>query len=256
MLRLFDTHCHPEDPRFDEDRHALLAALPQQGVALAVDVGSSLASSRMAAELADRYPHLYAAVGVHPSEIGETDWQEAADTLRRLLARDKVVALGEIGLDYHYDDNPRPLQREWFEKQLALAEELQVPVVVHSREAVQDTMDILKDHTGLTVELHCFSGSPEVAQQYLAMGFYLGIGGAVTFKNAAKLPVVAAEMPLERLLLETDCPYMAPVPYRGKRNEPAYVALVAEKIAQLRGVSTETVADAAFENGKRFFRIP
>lgn len=254
---LFDTHCHLDDPRFDPDRHEVIAALGAGGVALAVNAGADAKTSAMGRELAHRYPFLYFTAGIHPGEVGAAGPEDLA-AVEALLGDEKAVALGEIGLDYHYDDNPpRSVQQAWFRCQLELALRLHKPVVIHSRDAAQDTMDILRPYRGrLRGELHCFSGSWEMAKAYLDMGFYLSFCGSVTFKNAAKLPEIATKMPLDRLLIETDSPYMAPVPFRGKRNDPRNVREVARRIAELRGLPYEELCRATLANGLRFFGIP
>lgn len=252
---LFDTHAHYDDEAFDADRDALLTALPDCGVGLVIDPGCDLTSSRRAVELAAAYPHVYAAVGIHPENCGGcTDDDLAA--LRPLAQQPKVVAIGEIGLDYYWEENPpREFQQQVFRRQLALARELQLPVIVHDREAHSDTLSIVREFPDVTGVFHCFSGSPEMAQELLKLGWYLGFDGPVTYKNARRAPEVAAVTPLDRMLIETDSPYMTPVPYRGKRNDSGYVRLVAEKLAEWKGVAPEEMARLTTENGKRLFRI-
>ena len=252
---LFDTHAHYDDEAFDADRDALLTALPDCGVGLVIDPGCALTSSRRAVELAAAYPHVYAAVGIHPENCGGcTDDDLAA--LRPLAQQHKVVAIGEIGLDYYWEENPpREFQQQVFRRQLALARELQLPVIVHDREAHADTLSIVREFPDVTGVFHCFSGSPEMAQELLKLGWYLGFDGPVTYKNARRAPEVAAVTPLDRMLIETDSPYMTPVPYRGKRNDSGYVHLVAEKLAEWKGVAPEEMARLTTENGKRLFRI-
>ncbi len=250
---LFDTHVHLLDERFDEDRAEVIRALPQQGVAQVVESSADLADSIRAAALAKEHHIVYAAVGVHPHSASEWD-DRTASALRALLCEEKVVAVGEIGLDYHYDFSPREKQREVFEQQILLAREEGYPIVVHSREATADTMELLKRYPDVRGELHCFSGSAQTAEELVKMGYYIAFGGALTFKNARKTLEAAAAVPMERLLIETDCPYMTPVPFRGKRNEPAYVRLVAEKLAEVKGVSFEEIARVTMENGIRFFK--
>ena len=252
---LFDTHAHYDDEAFDADRDQLLTALPDCGVGLVIDPGCDLTSSRRAVELAAAYPHVYAAVGIHPENCGGcTDDDLAA--LRPLTQQPKVVAIGEIGLDYYWEENPpREFQQQVFRRQLALAQELQLPVIVHDREAHADTLFIVREFPDVTGVFHCFSGSPEMAQELLKLGWYLGFDGPVTYKNARRAPEVAAVTPLDRMLIETDSPYMTPVPYRGKRNDSGYVRLVAEKLAEWKGVAPEEMARLTTENGKRLFRI-
>ncbi len=251
---IFDSHAHYDDKAFDADREELLAALPQNGVGGVINCGASLESSRAAVELAEAYPYVYAAVGVHPEDVKSAP----ADYLTRLeslAAKPKVVAIGEIGLDYYWEENASPdVQKRFFEAQLLLADRLRLPVIIHDREAHGDTMELLQKHKPRGV-LHCFSGSVETARQAVKLGLYLGFGGSVTFKNARHPVEVAREIPLDRLLLETDAPYMAPVPCRGKRNDSSLIRYVAEKIAQIRGISVEQVLNASFENTRALFSI-
>ena len=255
-MPIFDTHAHYDDSRFDGDRDAVLAALPEAGVELVLDPGCDLPSSRAAAALAERYGHVYAAAGIHPENCaGFQDADLAA--LRQLLAQPKVAAIGEIGLDYYWEENPpRDFQQQVLRQQLALAQELALPVIIHDREAHADTLSIVREFPGVTGVFHCFSGSPEMARELLQMGWYLGFDGPVTYKNARRAPEVAAVTPPERMLIETDSPYMTPVPYRGKRNDSGYVYLVAEKLAAWKGLAPEELARITTENGKRLFRIP
>ncbi len=252
---LFDTHAHYDDERFDEDREQLLASLPEQGVGLVVNPGITLETSRMAVEMAHRYAHVYAAVGIHPENCH--DFVSAQiEELRALAKAEKVVAIGEIGLDYYWEENPpREVQQEVFRVQLALAQELDLPVIVHDREAHGDTLKIVQEFPGVRGEFHCYSGSPEMAQELLKMGWYLGFDGPITYKNARRAPEVVAVTPLDRMLIETDSPYLTPVPYRGKRNDSTYVHLVAEKLAEWKGISAEEMVQATWDNGKRFFGI-
>lgn len=249
---IFDSHAHYDDPAFDADREQLLATLPGMGVGRVVDCGADLASSQRAAELAERYPYFYAAAGIHPEEAHDLpdNWQEQ---LRSLLAQSKMVAVGEIGLDYHFEENPpREVQKDVFEKQILLANALGLPVIIHDREAHGDTMELLHKHKPRGV-VHCFSGSVEMAKEVLRLGMYIGLGGAVTFKNA-RVPVEVAKMvPPDRLLLETDCPYMAPVPCRGKRNDSSLIAYTAERIAEIRGEDAQELIDRASANASHLF---
>lgn len=250
----FDTHAHYDDEKFDGDRETVLSKMADAGVELIVDPASDLASAEKARDIARAYDFVYFAAGVHPHEA-----QDAApgylDALRGLCADPKCVAVGEIGLDYHYDFSPRDVQRRVFAQQLELSKELDMPVIIHEREAVQDNLDILKAHPGVRGVIHCYSGSWETAKVLLDRGFYLGFTGVVTFKNARKCVEVVEKMPLERMVIETDSPYMAPVPHRGERNSSLLVHLVAERIAAIRGMSVEDVARITLENGKRLYGI-
>ena len=252
---IFDTHAHMDDRAFDADRSALLAQLPAQGIALIMNPGCSLDSSRAAVALAGQYDYLYAAVGSHPDAADEVNEETLAQY--RLLARSsaKVRVIGEIGLDYHYEDIPREIQQRAFRAQMALAQELKLPVIVHEREAHEDGMKIVEEFPDVTGVFHCYSGSLEMAKMLIRRGWYIGFGGVLTFKNARKAVEVAAQIPLERIVLETDCPYMSPEPFRGRRNDPGRLHLVAEKLAQLRGVSVAEIENITLENGKKLYRI-
>ena len=253
---LFDTHAHYDDESFDADRDAVLTALPEQGVGLILNPGCDVESSRKAVRYAAAYPHVYAAVGIHPENCGGCTAGDL-DAIRALAQQPKTVAIGEIGLDYYWAENPpRELQQQVLRDQLALARELALPVIIHDREAHADTLAIVREFPGVTGVFHCFSGSPEMARELLKMGWYLGFDGPVTYKNARRAPEVAAVTPLDRMLIETDSPYMTPVPYRGRRNDSGYVHLVAEKLAEWKGVTPEEMARVTTENGKRLFRIP
>jgi len=253
---IFDSHAHYDDSAFDTDREEVLASLAEKGVGTVVNVGASLAGVKRTIELAERYPFIYGAVGVHPDEVGELN-EENFCWLREQCSRKKIVAVGEIGLDYYWDKENHALQKEWFVRQLRMAKELQMPVIIHSREAAADTMEILKqEHVPkLPVVVHCYSYSLEMAREYLKMGYYLGIGGVLTFKNARKLKEVVQEAPAEQLLLETDCPYLAPVPFRGKRNDSANLTYVAEELGRLKGMTAQEVIRITEENARRFYRI-
>ena len=252
---IFDTHAHMDDRAFETDRSVLLAQLPAQGIALVMNPGCSLDSSRAAVALAGQYDYLYAAVGSHPDAADEVNEETLAQY--RLLARSspKVRAIGEIGLDYHYEDIPREIQQRAFRAQMALAQELKLPVIVHEREAHEDGMKIVEEFPDVTGVFHCYSGSLEMAKVLIRRGWYIGFGGVLTFKNARKAVEVAAQIPLERIVLETDCPYMSPEPFRGRRNDPGRLHLVAEKLAQLRGVSVAEIENITLENGKKLYRI-
>ena len=254
-MPIFDTHAHYDDSRFDGDRDAVLAALPEAGVELVLDPGCDLPSSRAAAALAERYGHVYAAAGIHPENCaGFQDADLAA--LRQLLAQPKVVAIGEIGLDYYWEENPpRDFQQMVFRKQLALAEELELPVIVHDREAHGDSLSIIREFPAVTGVFHCFSGSPEMAGELLKRGWYLGFDGPITYKNARRAPEVAAITPLERMVVETDAPYLSPVPVRGRRNDSRYLPHVIAKLAEWKGVTPEEMTRITCENGKRLFRL-
>lgn len=254
---LFDSHAHLNDERFDEDRDELINSLKEKSVDLVVNPGADIETSKSAVELSKKYDFIYAAVGVHPHDVSDLD-DTAINTLRKLaIENKKVVAIGEIGLDYYYDYSPRDSQKEWFKKQILLANELELPIIIHDRDAHADTFDIIKEYKSdeIGCVLHCFSGSVELAREYIKLGCYISIPGTVTFKNSRKVREVAREIPLDRLFIETDSPYMAPEPHRGKRNDPSLVAFVADKIAQEKGISYEEVCDKTMENAKKFFEI-
>lgn len=252
---LFDTHAHMDDRAFDADREELLSSLPGLGVGLLMNPGCSLQSSRAASELSRRYPFVYAAVGSHPDAADEVE-ETVLDEYRRLARENpKIKAVGEIGLDYHYEDIPREIQKRAFRAQMALAEELRLPVIVHEREAHQDGMDIVSEFPAVTGVFHCYSGSLEMAKWLISRGWYIGFTGVLTFKNARKALEVAAGIPLDRIVLETDCPYMSPEPFRGKRNDPGRLYRMAEALATLRGFSREEIEAATLENGKRLYGI-
>ena len=251
---LFDTHAHLNDPAFDPDRDALIRALPEKGIGLVMNVGCCLESSRDCVKMAETYSHIYASVGSHPDAADEVN-EEVLDEYRTLCKHDKVKAIGEIGLDYYYEDIPRDIQQKAFRMQLELAKELDMPVIVHERDAHQDGLMIVKDFPTVTGVFHCYSGSAEMAQQLVNMGWYIGFTGVLTFKNARKAVEAASTIPLERIVLETDCPFMAPEPFRGKRNDPGYLFRMAEKLAELRGTSVEEVEKITTENAKRLYRI-
>lgn len=253
---IFDTHAHYDDKAFDEDRKALLDSLAEAGIGRAVNVGASIDSTKRTLELITQYPFLYGAAGVHPNETGELDegWM---DWLEDAARRDKVVAIGEIGLDYYWDKPDHDTQKHWFIRQLNLARQVGLPVIIHSRDAAKDTLDIMKEQRAQDIGgvIHCFSYGVEIAREYLKMGFYLGIGGVVTFNNAKKLKEVAAMCPLDRILLETDCPYLSPVPNRGKRNSSLNLPYVVDAIASIKGISKEEVIDVTTANACRMYRI-
>ena len=252
---LFDTHAHMDDRAFDEDRHELIAELPGQGVGLVMNPGCSLASSRNADALSRQYDFVYAAVGSHPDAADEVN-EEVLEEYRKLCKlNSKIKAIGEIGLDYHYEDIPRELQLKAFRAQMALAAELDLPVIVHEREAHADGMAVVDEFPMVKGVFHCYSGSAEMAKELVKRGWYIGFTGVLTFKNAKKAVEVASQIPLDRLVLETDCPYMAPEPFRGKRNHPGYLYRMAEKLAEIRGMSVEDIHRITMENGKRLYRM-
>ena len=251
---IFDTHAHYDDEAFKEDREELLAQMELAGIGGIVNVGASLQGVRASQELAERHPFVWAAIGVHPDEVGSLN-EETLHWLYELCRKPKTVAVGEIGLDYYWDKESHELQKQWFIRQLQMAKETGLPVNIHSREAAQDTFDIMKEHHAGTTGgiIHCFSSSAQMALEYVKLGYYIGIGGVVTFKNARVMKEVAAAVPLDRIVVETDCPYLAPAPNRGKRNSSLYLPLVIEEIARIRGVSAQEVEDATWENAHRVY---
>ena len=252
---LFDTHAHMDDRAFDEDREVLLARLPEQGIGLLMNPGCSLASSRDAVALAARYDYIYAAVGSHPDAADEVT-PAVLDEYRMLCKRNpKVRAIGEIGLDYHYEDVPRQRQQEAFRAQMGLAAELTLPVIVHEREAHEDGLSMIKEFPEVTGVFHCFSGSAELAKQLVSRGWFLGFTGVLTFKNARRALEAAAAVPKDRVVIETDCPYMAPEPFRGRRNDPRNLYRMAEALAQLWQVSPQEAQAITYENGRRLYRM-
>ena len=253
MAMIFDSHAHYDDGRFDSDRHELLAALPQNGVCGVLQCATDPASSERAIAMSEQYEHIYAAVGYHPENL-EGLTPDDLTLCRRLAAHPKVKAIGEIGLDYYWDSSPRPVQQAWFIDQMRLAKELALPVVVHDRDAHEDTLRLLKQERPSGV-LHAFSGSVEMAKEILDIGMYIGLGGVVTFQNARKTVEVAAMLPLERLLLETDAPYMTPVPFRGRRNDSTMIRFVAARIAEIRGCDVDTILPATEQNARTLFGI-
>ena len=254
MTQYFDTHAHYDSGKFNADREEVLRAVHESGVALIVDPGDCAATSARAVAIAQEYDFVYAAVGWHPEEAaGWTD--DSLEQIRALAAQPKVCAIGEIGLDYHYEDPPRDVQQRAFRMQMELAQKLSLPVVIHEREAHEDGLRIISDFPDVTGVFHCFSGSYEMAKELIRRGWYIGFTGVVTFKNARKAVEVAEKIPLDRILIETDCPYMAPEPFRGRRNDPSLVPFVAKKIAEIRGISAEEAAAVTEENAKRLFRL-
>ena len=252
---LFDTHAHMDDRAFDEDRESLLAALPGRGIGLLMNPGCSLESSRNAVALAEKYDYIYAAVGSHPDAADEVT-EAVLDEYRMLCKQNKKVrAIGEIGLDYHYEDIPRARQQEAFRAQMALAAELDLPVIVHEREAHEDGMRIVEEFPEVKGVFHCYSGSAEMAKWLVSRGWYIGFTGVLTFKNARKAVETAASIPLTQIVLETDCPYMSPEPFRGRRNDPGRLYRMAEALADIRGLSVEEIHAVTMENGKKLYRI-
>ena len=252
---LFDTHAHMDDHAFDDDRAELLAELSDRQIALLMNPGCSLESSRNAVKLANSYDYIYAAVGSHPDVADEVNTEVLEEYRRLCKGNEKVKAIGEIGLDYHYEDIPRDLQKKAFRAQMALAAELDLPAIVHERDAHEDGMAIVKEFPNVKGVFHCYSGSAEMARQLVNMGWYIGFTGVLTFKNARKAVETAASIPLDRIVLETDCPFMAPEPYRGKRNHPGYLPRMAEKLAEIRGLPVEEVIRITTQNAKRLYRI-
>ena len=252
---LFDTHAHMDDRAFDQDRDILLKDLAERGVGMVMNPGCSLESSRNAVALAEKYDFMYAAVGSHPDAADEVN-EEVLEEYRKLCKLSgKVKAIGEIGLDYHYEDIPRQLQLKAFRMQMELARELKLPVIVHEREAHEDGLRVVEEFPDVTGVFHCFSGSAEMAKQLVNKGWYIGFTGVLTFKNARRAIEAAQAIPLDRILLETDCPYMAPEPFRGRRNDPGYLFRMAEKLAQLRDMTPEQIQQITAENGRRLYRI-
>lgn len=253
---IFDTHAHYDDKAFDIDREELLENLPKQGIGYVVDSSSTVKSVDKVLALADKYPYFYGAVGIHPSETAELN-EERFVWLKERARHPKNVAIGEIGLDYYWDTPDRTIQKSWFERQIELARELKLPMIIHSRDAANDTFEMLKEAKAdrIGAIIHCFSYGVEQARQYLNMGFYLGIGGVITFTNGKKLKEVVEYAPLEQLVLETDCPYLSPVPYRGKRNSSLNLIYVAQEIAKIKKVDYDTVIKVTEENAKKIYRI-
>lgn len=253
---IFDTHAHYDDDAFDEDREELLLSMQANGVGRIVNIGASLTSCKQTMELMQKYDFVYGAIGVHPNEVEELS-EESFAQLREWCKAEKCVAVGEIGLDYYYDEPAPEMQKKWFVRQLDLARELSKPVVIHSREAAKDTIDIMKEQHAEQIGgvVHCFSYTKETAKIMLDMDFYIGIGGVLTFKNGVKLKEAAAYIPMDRIVLETDCPYLAPVPFRGKRNSSLYLPYVVSTLAEIKGITEEEVRRITWENAHRMYRI-
>ena len=255
-MMIFDTHAHYDDEQFDEDRDELLASMQACGVEAVTNIGASLATSQNTIELTKKYPFVYGAIGVHPNEVEDLN-EDGIAWLKENSALPKIVAIGEIGLDYYWDEPGREIQKKWFLRQLELAREVKLPVVIHSRDAAKDTLDIMKSFhaENLGGVIHCFSYTKEMAREYLNMGFFLGIGGVVTFKNAKKLKEVVEYMPMEQMVLETDCPYLSPVPNRGKRNSSLNLPYVVEEVARLKGISVDEVIEITNRNAKTMYKL-
>lgn len=253
-MTIFDTHAHYDDPRFEGDLDTLLTGLPQKGVCNVINIGCDVPTSQLCLDIADRYDYCYAAVGIHPQDSGKAA-EGDIDRLRQLAKHPKAVAIGEIGLDYHYDFAPHEVQIEWFERQLDLAKELNKPVIIHEREAVADCLEVIRKRTDVKGVFHCYSGSWETAKELLKRGYYLSFTGVLTFKNARRAVEVVQNMPLDRLMVETDAPYMAPEPHRGKRCDSSMIKHVLEKIAELRNITPEEAGEITAANARRFFGI-
>lgn len=261
MYKIFETHAHFDDEAFDEDRNELILSMKNAGIEKIVNIGASITTSENTLRLMEKYPFIYGAVGVHPSDVDCLEDFEGGDDkaileIERMAGSSKkTVAIGEIGLDYHYDNTDKEMQKKWFAKQMELAHKLNMPIVVHSRDAAADTVNVMKenDAEGLGGVIHCYSYTKELAKTFLDMGFYFGIGGVITFKNARKLVETVEYLPLDRIVLETDSPYLAPEPYRGKRNSSLYIPYVAEKIAEIKNISVDEVYAATWENAMKLY---
>ena len=253
---IFDTHAHYDDKQFDQDREELLVSMKDNGIGTIVDVGSNMETSAWIVDAVNRYPMMYGAFGVHPSDTADLT-ESDMDTLKEYAGKDKILAIGEIGLDYYWDEPEREIQKKWFEAQIELAREVRLPIIIHSRDAAKDTYDIMKSLHAEDIGgvVHCFSYSKEMARQFLDMGFYIGIGGVVTFKNAKTLKEVAAYTPLDRIVLETDCPYLSPEPNRGKRNSSLNLNYVAEALSQIKGIDKEELIAVTEENARKLYRM-
>ena len=253
---IFDTHAHYDDEAFDEDRDRVLMGLKEAGVGTVLNVGASMASSESTLALTEQYPFVYGSAGVHPSETAELD-EEKFQRLCEILKNPKILAVGEIGLDYYWEEPEHEIQKKWFLRQLELARQMQLPVIIHSRDAAKDTLDMMKEPRAGEIGgvIHCFSYGTEIAREYLNMGFFLGIGGVLTFKNAKKLKEVAAYAPIEQIVLETDCPYMAPTPHRGTRNTSANLPYVVNALAEIKGILPEQVIEITEQNARRLYRM-
>lgn len=250
---IIDSHAHYDDEAFEEDRDNLLQSMQSNGIEKIINVGANIKGSRTSIALSEQYPFIYAAVGVHPSDTEELNEEKMA-WLKEVSKKEKVVAIGEIGLDYYWPEPDREIQKKWFIRQMELAQEVNLPVIIHSRDAAQDTIEILKQFPANGV-IHCYSYTKESAKEFLKMGYYFGIGGVLTFKNAKKLKEAVMEIPMDRILLETDSPYLAPEPNRGKRNSSLNIPYVVKELAQLKGITEEEVINITTENTKRLFHL-
>lgn len=250
---LTDTHCHLDDQKFDADLDSVINNASE--VSFIINPGCDIPSSKKAIDISKKYPKVYSAVGIHPNDLESYDVEIDIPELKQLAKEDKVVAIGEIGLDYYYDTIPKEIQKKAFRDQIELAGELNLPYIIHDREAHGDTLEIVKEYPGVKAVFHAFSGSPEMAKEIIKLGHMISIGGTLTFKNNKKTPEVIKQIPLEKIMLETDAPYLTPVPYRGKRNEPAYTKYVAEKIAELKNITVDEVLEQTEKNAREFFNI-
>ena len=255
-MMIFDSHAHYDDEAFDGDREELLESFKKSGIEKVVNVGASINTSIASIELTEKYDYIYASIGVHPSETEELT-EEKIDELKEYSKLDKVVAIGEIGLDYYYPTPDRDLQKKWFYKQLDLAVETELPIIIHSRDAAKETMDILKEYQGKISHgvIHCYSYGVEMAKEFVNMGYYIGIGGVLTFNNAKKLKEVAKEIPIDKIVIETDCPYLSPVPNRGKRNSSLNLEYVVKELALIKGISEEEVKEITYNNAKKLYGL-
>ena len=253
---IFESHAHYDDSKFDDDREELLSTMQENGIEKIINIGCSIESCKSTLELTKQYPFVYGAMGIHPSDIGDLN-EDTFLWLREQVKKEKVVAVGEIGLDYYWDKEPnvQENQRYWFKRQLELAAEASLPVIIHSRDAAQDTMEIMTEAAKKNIRgvIHCYSYSPEMALEYVKLGYYIGVGGVVTFKNAKKLVQTVSELPLDRILLETDCPYMAPEPHRGTRNDSSNIPYVIKKIAEIKGTTPDEVERMTRANAFELF---
>lgn len=254
---IFDTHAHYDDNAFDLDRYELLDTFPEKGIVNITNIGCSIASSKRSIELAKKYDYVYASIGVIPHHVGEMSEADIEELREMAKSCDKVVAIGEIGLDYYYDEPARDLQHKWFLRQMELARELSLPIVIHSREAAKDTVDLMNQAKASEIGgvVHCYSYSEEMTRDFLKMGFYFGIGGVVTFKNSKKLKAAVQALPLSNIVLETDSPYLTPTPFRGQRNDSSFLPYVVKEIAELKGLEEQEVIQATFENAKKLYRL-
>ena len=257
MIKIFETHAHYDDDAFDEDRDELIKSMPENGILKVVNIGANIKTSKATTVLTEKYDFVYGAVGVHPSDVSELERIGNLDDIEEMSHKEKIVAIGEIGLDYHYDDTDEGLQKKWFVEQMNLARRRELPIVVHSRDAARDTIDIMQaEHAGeIGGVVHCFSYSREIAKIFLDMGFYIGVGGVVTFKNGKKLKEVVEYVPLDRLVLETDAPYLAPEPFRGRRNTSLLIPYSANMIAQIKNIDVDELYQVTYDNALKLYRM-